>query len=102
MNRTNFTNTRCGKSAERLEGSRCAIRQLSNLAASGSRERLVVGQFYRSAVHRSFSNQRRLVKTSRWVVPGSRLLPSDRTAALQSGSPPSVGAGNAVFLRRTK
>src|ERR1700678_397554 len=100
MNRTKFTNTG-GKSAERLEGSRFVIRQLCNLAASGSRERLVVVQFYRPAVCPAPSKQRRLVKTSRWVVPGSRLLPSDRTAALQSGSPPSVGACNTVFLRKT-
>ena len=32
-----------------------------------------------------------LDKASRWAVPGSRLLPTDRTADLQSGSPPVVG-----------
>jgi organic hydroperoxide reductase OsmC/OhrA len=29
-------------------------------------------------------------KTWRWVIPGSRLLPTDRAALLQSGSPPDV------------
>ncbi|MFY9983902.1 MAG: hypothetical protein WAK31_04045 [Chthoniobacterales bacterium] len=28
---------------------------------------------------------------SRWVVPGSRLLPTPGAAGLQSGSPPDVG-----------
>jgi len=29
-------------------------------------------------------------KTLRWVIPGSRLLLTDRAAILQSGSPPGV------------
>ena len=32
------------------------------------------------------------VKAIRWVVPGSRLLATDRAADLQSGSPPSAGS----------
>ena len=100
MNGAKFKRTQRGKSAERLEGSRFAIRQLCNLAASGSRERLVVVRFYRSGARPSPSEQRPAVKASRWAVPGSRLLPCDRTAELQSGSPPGFGRCGAVFLRR--
>ncbi len=32
-----------------------------------------------------------LGKTSSWVIPGSRLLPADRAAISQSGSPPGGG-----------
>src|ERR1700722_5106953 len=101
MNTEMFTNAQLGRSPQRLEGSRFVVRQLCTLAASGSRERLLVVQFYRPTGHPSPSKQRRWEKPLRWVIPGSRLLPSDRTATIQSGSPPSVGPGNAVFLRRT-
>jgi hypothetical protein len=30
-------------------------------------------------------------KTLRWVIPGSRLLATDRAAMLRSGSPPGLG-----------
>ncbi|HXM05461.1 MAG TPA: hypothetical protein VN939_22800, partial [Chthoniobacterales bacterium] len=37
-------------------------------------------------------------KTSRWVIPGSRLLLTDRATILQSGSPPGVrSAQRAAF-----
>ena len=79
------------ESAHRLEGSRFAALQLCNLAASGSRERPSAAQLCRRHVNRSTSEQRRWVKASRWAAPGSRLLPSDRIAELQSGSPPGDG-----------
>jgi hypothetical protein len=93
MNAETLANTLRRKSPQRLEGSRFAIRQLCNVAASGSRERLVVVQFYRSGVYPSFSRRNRWVKASRWDVPGSRLsnpegfrwLPSNRTNALSRG-----------------
>jgi TolA-binding protein/thioredoxin-like negative regulator of GroEL len=62
------------RAIQRLEGSRFVTRLLYKLTASGSRERLGAVQ-----------------KALRRVVPGSRLLPSDRTAKLQSGSPPGAG-----------
>ena len=36
--------------------------------------------------------QKRWVKVLRWVIRGSRLLPSDRTTTLRSGSPPGAAA----------
>jgi hypothetical protein len=86
--RRRLVNTRCAQSPRRLEGSRFAIQQFCEVAASGSRERFVIAQLYPSNSYPSFSEQRRLVKASRWDVPGSRLLPSDKTVELQSGSPP--------------
>jgi len=74
-----------------LEGSRFATRQLRNLAAGGSRERLNAVQFYRPCADQQPSEQSRWINALRWVIPGSRLLPSDRTAKLQSGSPPDAG-----------
>jgi len=102
MNRETSANTARGKSSQRLEGSRFAIRQLCNLAASGSRERLVIVQLYRWGDYPLPSEQRRLVKASRWDVSGSRLLPHDRTAEVQSGSPPGAGRCDAAFLVRTR
>jgi hypothetical protein len=63
--------------------------QLYPLLAGGSRERLDVRQFYgpRSPLRTAST----LGKTLRWVIPGSRLLPNDRSAILQSGSPPGLG-----------
>ena len=65
---------------ERLEGSRFIALQLCRSAAGGSRERLDVRQFYRP----SFPDNRigAMGKTSRWVIPGSRLLLTDRAAIL--------------------
>jgi prepilin-type N-terminal cleavage/methylation domain-containing protein len=83
---------------QRLEGSRFALWQLCKLAAGGSRERPSAGQFYRQRANRSPSEQRRWGKVLRWVIPGSRLLPSDRTAILRSGSPPGVGHAQARVL----
>jgi len=37
-------------------------------------------------------------KTLRWDVPGSRLLPTDRAAMLQSGSPPGAPFGTIQSL----
>jgi prepilin-type N-terminal cleavage/methylation domain-containing protein len=85
--------------AQRLEGSRFAVSQLCKLAAGGSRERPSAGHFYRwQRPNRSPSEQRRWGKVLRWVIPGSRLLPSDRTAILRSGSPPRVGHAQARVL----
>ena len=36
-------------------------------------------------------------KTLRWVIPGSRLLTTDRAAILQSGSPPDVRGAQHVY-----
>jgi hypothetical protein len=102
MNTEEFANPQRGNSAQRLEGSRFIIRQPCKLAAGGSRERLLVVQFYRLGVNRSSSKPSRWVKALRWAVRGSRLLPSDRTATLQSGSPPGLGLCNVVFLKRMK
>jgi prepilin-type N-terminal cleavage/methylation domain-containing protein len=95
---------RCGRAAaRRLEGSRFFTRQLCQLTASGSRERPSERQFYRPRPHRSPWAQSRWVEVLRWAIPGSRLLPSDRTAKLQSGSPPDVGhARPRVFIWTTR
>lgn len=50
MNAEKLANTLRGKSPRRLEGSRFAIRQLCNLAASGSRERLEIVQAFGDAM----------------------------------------------------
>jgi hypothetical protein len=39
-----------------------------------------------------------LLHAVRWVIPGSRLLPSDRTATLRSGSPPGIGRATTSSL----
>jgi hypothetical protein len=57
----------------RLEGSRFAILQLYRLAAGGSRARLHVMQFYRLP-HSHYNGADTMGKTSRWVIPGSRLF----------------------------
>jgi prepilin-type N-terminal cleavage/methylation domain-containing protein len=89
--------------AQRLEGSRFALWQLCKLAAGGSRKRLSAGQFYRQRANRSPSEQRRWGKVLRCVIPGSRLLPSDRTATLRSGSPTGVGhAQGRVFIGKIR
>jgi prepilin-type N-terminal cleavage/methylation domain-containing protein len=94
---------RCGRAAaQRLEGSRFSARQLCKLTAGGSRERPSARQFYRPRPNRSPWAQSRWVEVLRWAIPGSRLLPSDRTAKLQSGSPPGVGhAPPRVFIWTT-
>jgi len=63
---------------ERLEGSRFSAWQLYGLLAGGSRERLEVWQFYGPLYlpHEIGA----MGKTLRWVIPGSRLLLSDRAA----------------------
>src|SRR5580704_12206705 len=77
---------RCGKAAaQRLEGSRFLSEQFCKLTAGGSRERPSERQFYRPRPNRSPCAQSRWVEVLRWALPGSRLLPSDRTAELQSG-----------------
>jgi hypothetical protein len=77
--------------ARDLEGSRFVSQQLCMLAAGGSREWPNVLQFYASHFDRSASEQSRRINALRWVIRGSRLLLSGRTAKLQSGSPPGVG-----------
>jgi type II secretory pathway pseudopilin PulG len=72
--------------AQRLEGSRFISGQFCRLAASGSRERPKPLRANRSA-----SEPGRWAQMLRWVVSGSRLLLSSRTAKRQSGSPPGVG-----------
>jgi hypothetical protein len=43
----------------------------------------------------------RWVEALRWIIRGSRLQPTYRTATLQSGSPPDVGHGTpGAFIRR--
>jgi hypothetical protein len=56
------------------------------MAAGGSRERLEVWQFY-GPLYPPHGIEA-MGKTSRWVIPGSRLLLTHRAAMLQSGSPP--------------
>jgi hypothetical protein len=63
---------------ERLEGSRFVAWQLYGLLAGGSRERLDVRQFYGPLdPHNRIAA---MGKTLRWVIPGSRLLLTDRAA----------------------
>jgi hypothetical protein len=89
--------------AHGLEGSRfCALQDLAAGAelrrpepqqsqlAGGSREQPSV-IFLQTTLFRSGSTRSTDRPASSWVVPGSRLLPSYRTATLQSGSPPSAG-----------
>ncbi|MFZ0506026.1 MAG: hypothetical protein WAM44_20040, partial [Chthoniobacterales bacterium] len=64
--------------AQRLEGSRFVSRQLCSLVAGGSRERLGVLQFYGWQENRSQAERSRWLKILRWVIPGSRLLPTYR------------------------
>jgi len=78
----------CRRGGQRLEGSRFVIRQLCNLAAGGSRER-PRAMFCPSRQFRAGDATAHRTTTPR-NVPGSRPLPSDRTAILQSGSPPGV------------
>ena len=66
--------------AGRLEGSRFVAWQLYGLAAGGSRERLDVRQFYGPLYPRNRIDA--MGKTSRWVIPGSRLLLTHRAAIL--------------------
>jgi len=63
---------------ERLEGSRFTRWQLYRLAAGGSRERLEVRQFYGPLYPRNRIDA--MGKTLGWVIPGSRLLLTDRAA----------------------
>jgi hypothetical protein len=65
---------------KRLEGSRFVAWQLDGFAASGSRERLEVWQFYGPLYPPHGIDA--IGKTLRWVIPGSRLLLSDRAAIL--------------------
>jgi hypothetical protein len=77
---------------ERLEGSRFVVRQFYMLAAGGSRELPSVCPFLASAAFWCRRNKTRTPGDNGGprAIPGSRLLPTDRTAALQSGSPPGV------------
>jgi hypothetical protein len=63
---------------KRLEGSRFVAWQLYGLAAGGSRERLEVWQFYRPLYSPHGTDA--MGKILRWVIPGSRLLLTDRAA----------------------
>jgi hypothetical protein len=83
-------NRRGLRGTERLEGSRFVAWQLYGLVAGGSRERLEVWQFYGPLLAADGTDA--MGKTLRWVIPGSRLLPSDRTTTLRSGSPPGAAA----------
>jgi hypothetical protein len=80
---------RCRRGAQPLEGSRFVIRQLCNLAASGSREWPSV-RFCPSRQFRAGDATGHRTATPR-NVPGSRPLQTDRATILQSGSPPGVG-----------
>lgn len=88
MNRKKLANTQRGKSSQRLEGSRFAILQLCNLAASGSRERLVIVQLCPSGMYPSPPEQRRLVKHHPETFAGAACcraieLPRYKAASLQ-------------------
>jgi hypothetical protein len=63
---------------QRLEGSRFVGWQLYGLLAGGSRERLEVWQFYELLYPPHGIDA--MGKTLRWVIPGSRLLLTDRAA----------------------
>ena len=64
----------------RLEGSRFKRWQLYRLAAGGSRERFEVRPFYGPLYpHRRIEAMGKIL---RWVIPGSRLLATDRAAML--------------------
>ena len=63
---------------QRLEGSRFVGWQLYGLLAGGSRERLEVWQFYELLYPPHGKDA--MGKTLRWVIPGSRLLLTDRAA----------------------
>jgi hypothetical protein len=92
--------------SQRLEGSRFGVylAALANLVSTstrpkrvktgGSRERLRT-RFCPSRLFRAASHQNDRTATRR-DVHGSRLMPNDRAAILQSGSPP--GVGNKHFL----
>jgi hypothetical protein len=87
---TNRFRRREGEHAPRLEGSRFISWQIYGYASGGSRKlprirhvpRLFV--FGTRRVHSGHSGRSR----ARWVIRGSRLLHTHRTANLQSGSPP--------------
>lgn len=70
------------------------------MAASGSRERPQdSAALFGSGIDQIGAEP--LGKNLRWVTPGSRLLPTDRTARLQSGCPPGAGHATLRSLRRT-
>jgi hypothetical protein len=86
---------------KRLGGSRFVTWQLYGLLAGGSRERLEMWQFYGPLYLPHGIGA--MSKTVRWVIPGSRLLLTDRAATLLSGSSPGRWAyDQPVFLRETK
>jgi hypothetical protein len=74
------TNTLRVERTERLEGNPFVAWQLYGLLAGGSRERLEVRQFYGPlGPHNTIDA---MAKHRRWVIPGSRLLPTHRAAIL--------------------
>jgi hypothetical protein len=78
MGHGRVANTPGVERTERLEGSRFVALQLYRMAAGGSRERLDMRQFYGpSSLHNRIDA---MGKTMRWVIPGSRLLATDRAA----------------------
>jgi hypothetical protein len=78
--RRRVTNTLRVERTERLEGAAFLAWQLYGLLAGGSRERLEARQFYGPlGPHNTIDA---MGKTLRWVIPGSRLLPTDRGAIL--------------------
>jgi hypothetical protein len=86
----------CRRGAQRLEGSRFVRWQLCSLAAGGSRER-PRAMFCPSRQFRAGDATAHRTATPR-NVPGSRPLQTDRTAILQSGSPPGVGQAMPVSI----
>jgi hypothetical protein len=64
---------------DRLEGSRFLAWQLFGFLAGGSRQRLELWQFYGRCTP---ARNRRAGQKMRWVIPGSRLLLTDRAAIL--------------------
>jgi hypothetical protein len=75
--------------AQRPEGSRFTSRQRYDVAASGS-PRTASGLCSSIAKGIGQLGTEPQGKNLRWVIPGSRLLPTDRAATLQSGSPPGA------------
>ena len=102
MNGENLADTRGGQSSQRLEGSRFVIRQLCNVAASGSRKRLSVMLSRIASVLEVTGTCKNDRAAQLRNVPGSRLLPNYKAAELQSGSPPGGGRRDAVFLTSTR
>ena len=90
MKALNRARPREGEHAPRLEGSRFIRWQIYGYAAGGSRELPRIRHVPRRFVFgtRRVHSGRPGRSRARWVIRGSRLLHTHRSANLQSGSPP--------------